>query len=104
MLFTPFIFRLVYACGCFARWSYRGAIYNKVEDFAMEFYSDGIGGVTFEGYSLFHTGKSGMYEGNCLLSNEAIRKQLSQYVPLETLTDLVEPFEMQTFYADRNCL
>lgn len=63
-------------------------IYNKVEDFAMEFYSDGIGGVTFEGYSLFHTGKSGMYEGNCLLSNEAIRKQLSQYVPLETLTDL----------------
>ena len=63
-------------------------IYNKVEDFAMEFYSDGIGGVTFEGYSLFHTGKSGMYEGNCLLSNEAIRKQLSQYVSLETLTDL----------------
>ncbi len=29
-----------------------------------------------------------MYEGNRLLSNEAIRKQLSQYVPLEALTDL----------------
>ena len=36
-------------------------IYNKVEDFAMEFYSDGAGEVTFAGYSLFHTGKSGMY-------------------------------------------
>ncbi|WP_195406528.1 hypothetical protein [Bacteroides congonensis] len=63
-------------------------IYNKVEDFAMEFYSDGAGEVTFAGYSLFHTGKSGMYEGNCLLSNEAIRKQLSQYVPSEVLTAL----------------
>lgn len=63
-------------------------IYNKVADFAMEFYSDGAGEVTFEGYSLFHTGKSGMYEGNCLLSNEAIRKQLSQYVLSEVLTDL----------------
>ena len=63
-------------------------IYNKVEDFAMEFYSDGAGELTFVGYSLFHTGKSGMYEGNCLLSNEAIRKQLAQYVPLEALMDL----------------
>ena len=63
-------------------------IYNKVEDFAMEFYSDGTGEVTFMGYSLFHTGKSGMYEGNRLLSNEAIWKQLSQYVPSKALTDL----------------
>lgn len=63
-------------------------VYNKVEDFAMEFYSDGTGEVTFAGYSLFRTGKSGMYEGNHLLSCEAIRKQLSQYVPLEILTDL----------------
>ena len=63
-------------------------IYNKVEDFAMEFYSDGAGELTFVGYSLFHTGKSGMYEGNCLLSNGAIRKQLAQYVPLEALMDL----------------
>lgn len=63
-------------------------IYNKVEDFAMEFYSDGAGELTFVGYSLFHTGKSGMYEGNCLLSNEAIRKKLAQYIPLEALMDL----------------
>ena len=57
-------------------------IYNKVEDFALEFYSDGAGEVTFAGYSLFRTGKSGMYEGNYLLSNEAIRGKLSQYVPV----------------------
>ena len=63
-------------------------IYNKVEDFALEFYSDGAGEVTFAGYSLFRTGKSGMYEGNYLLSNEAIRGKLSQYVPLGALTDL----------------
>ena len=63
-------------------------IYNKVEDFAMEFYSDGAGELTFVGYSLFHTGKSGMYEGNRLLSNGAIRKQLAQYIPLEALMDL----------------
>lgn len=60
-------------------------IYNKVEDFAMEFYSDGAGEVTFAGYSLFHTGKSGMYEGNRLLSNRSIRGLLSQYVPLDAL-------------------
>ena len=54
----------------------------------MEFYSDGTGEVTFMGYSLFHTGKSGMYEGNRLLSNEAIWKQLSQYIPSKVLTDL----------------
>lgn len=63
-------------------------IYNKVEDFALEFYSDGAGEVMFAGYSLFRTGKSGMYEGNYLLSNEAIRGKLSQYVPLGALTDL----------------
>lgn len=63
-------------------------IYNKVEDFAMEFYSDGAGKVTLAGYSLFSTGRSGMYEGNRLLSNEDIRKRLSQYVPSEVLTDL----------------
>lgn len=63
-------------------------IYNKVEDFAMEFYSDGAGEVAFAGYSLFRTGKSGMYEGNYLLSNDTIRRQLSQYVPLATLAVL----------------
>ena len=87
-IFTPFI-----SGWCTRVAASQGGIiaepmYNKVEDFAMEFYSDGTGEVTFMGYSLFHTGKSGMYEGNRLLSNEAIWKQLSQYVPSKVLTDL----------------
>jgi hypothetical protein len=68
-------------------------IYNKVEDFAMEFYADGRGGVAFVGYSLFRTGRSGMYEGNTLLSDVAIRKRLSTYVPVETLTLLQARWE-----------
>ena len=56
-------------------------IYNKVEDFAMEFYSDGQGTVAFAGYSLFRTGGSGMYDGNDLLSNTRILETFSVYVP-----------------------
>ena len=59
------------------------AIYNKVEDFAMEFYADGRGRVVFAGYSVFHTGGSGMYAGNDLLSDEKILQKLSAYVPQE---------------------
>lgn len=58
-------------------------IYNKVEDFAMEFYADGRGRVVFAGYSVFHTGGSGMYAGNDLLSDEKILQKLSAYVPQE---------------------
>lgn len=63
-------------------------IYNKVEDFAMEFYSDGMGCVRFAGYSLFHAGKSGVYEGNLLLSDEEILHRLLGYVPLDSLSVL----------------
>ena len=58
-------------------------LYNKVEDFAMEFYADGRGRVVFAGYSVFHTGGSGMYAGNDLLSDEKILQKLSAYVPQE---------------------
>lgn len=60
-------------------------IYNKVEDFAMEFRSDGCGRTTFAGYSLFRTGGSGTYESSVLASNEEIERRLSVYVPLEEL-------------------
>lgn len=56
-------------------------IYNKVEDFAMEFLSDGVGRVVFAGYSLFATGSGGAYEGNLLLPDAAIEQRLSQRVP-----------------------
>lgn len=60
-------------------------IYNKVEDFAMEFYSDGKGRVTFAGYSLFRTHISGAYEGNLLLPDAEIERRLSAYVPMALL-------------------
>lgn len=63
-------------------------VYNKTEDFAMEFYSNGNGNVHFVGFSLFHTNKSGMYTSNLLLSNEEILQYLSTYVPIEELIQL----------------
>ena len=63
-------------------------IYNKVEDFAMEFLSDGAGQVAFAGYSLFATAGSGGYEGNLLLSDAEIEQRLSQYVPCGALQEL----------------
>ncbi len=63
-------------------------IYNKVEDFAMEFYLDGTGEISFAGYSAFQTSGSGMYAGNELLSDEKILAKLSAYVPREEFTGL----------------
>lgn len=60
-------------------------IYDKVQDFAMEFYADGRGGIRFVGYSLFDTHASGAYQGNRLMSDEAIEQHLSSYIPLEAL-------------------
>ena len=68
-------------------------IYNKVEDFAMEFYANGSGVVTFAGYSLFRTGGSGMYAGNELLSDEKILHKLSKYVPIEKLLGVQKRLE-----------
>lgn len=70
-------------------------IYNKVEDFAMEFYADGEGKVVFAGYSLFHTGGSGMYAGNDLLPDEKIVCKLSEYVPKEELSRLKSCLEKE---------
>lgn len=60
-------------------------IYNKVEDFAMEFFSDGAGRVAFGGYSLFRTGSNGAYAGNLLLPDTEIERKLSRYVPSAAL-------------------
>ena len=58
--------------------------YNKVLDFAMEFYV-ADGSIGYVGYSLFETDSRGIYKGNCLASNEAIEKRLSVYVNPEIL-------------------
>ena len=41
-------------------------LYDKLHDFAMEFFSDGEGHVTYRGLSLFTTHSNGAYKGNLL--------------------------------------
>ena len=54
-------------------------IYNKVCDFAMEFYSSSEGDITFAGYSLFETDDFGNYKQNILMSDVGIEEQLLSY-------------------------
>jgi hypothetical protein len=63
--------------------------YNKVEDFAMEFYV-GHEDVSFVGYSLFETDCRGIYKGNVLASNAMIEEELSVYVSLDVLASVRE--------------
>lgn len=65
-------------------------IYNKVLDFAMEFYSNGRGRAVFAGYSLFTTNDKGGYMGNRLLRNESIERCIEQYVSLASLVKIRE--------------
>ena len=60
-------------------------IYNKVEDFAMEFCSDGEGRVCFVGYSLFRTSDGGAYDANWLMTDGEVEHRLSTYVPVAAL-------------------
>ena len=63
-------------------------IYNKVEDFAMEFVIKPDGEVVFEGYSLFGTDGRGRYWGNRVLSAFAFEDYMSRYVSVEALHNL----------------
>lgn len=68
-------------------------LYNKVCDFAMEFYADGNGSVSFVGYSLFDADAHGNYKGNFLLSDGQIKKILSQYIPDEVFDNVCRTME-----------
>lgn len=64
-------------------------IYNKVCDFAMEFYSSPQGNVSFAGYSLFETDDFGNYKQNVLMSDEGIETYLLSYdIQLDTLREV----------------
>lgn len=66
--------------------------YDKVEDFALEFCSDGRGHIDFIGYSLFQTNDRGAYMGNILLPDEGIEEWMIHYytISVETLHRLKE--------------
>lgn len=59
-------------------------VYDRVQDFAMEFMVDGSG-ARFLGYSLFMTSQRGAYEGNLCLCREQSERILSRWLPLELL-------------------
>lgn len=67
--------------------------YNKVCDFAVEFYSDGKGGVSSLGLSVFHT-VNGKYTGNVIATEEEKRMRLSRYVDMELLDSVVRNAEI----------
>jgi hypothetical protein len=58
---------------------------DKALDFAMEFYSDGRGGVKYEGLSLFDTDVKGNYTGNILASQFVLEEKLFELVDREYL-------------------
>lgn len=68
-------------------------MYRKIVDFAMQFYKEPDGRVTFRGYSCFQTNASGAYEGNLLLSDADIEKLLSEYIPVTSLHELQRELE-----------
>ena len=63
--------------------------YNKVKDFGMEFHSDGQGGISYLGLSLFHT-VNGAYTGNILATEAAKRSMISTYIPDDLIENIKE--------------
>ena len=61
--------------------------YNKVQDFAMEFYVQN-GQCRFIGYSLFSTNDHGRYEESILMKDERIEELLEQYIPCVALHEV----------------
>ena len=83
-------------------------IYDKVEDFAMEFVINSWGAVVFEGYSLFATDGRGRYLGNRVLSSAAFEEYMSRYVSVEGLhalrRRLISLLEVYAEAGYRGCL
>ncbi|MCD8297617.1 MAG: hypothetical protein LUC88_08590 [Prevotella sp.] len=58
--------------------------YNKVKDFAMEFYSYGDGNIEYKGISVFDT-NNGIYTGNVIASEVKKLSIVRKYIPDEIL-------------------
>lgn len=61
--------------------------YDKVEDFAMEFFSDGLGQVNYQGLSVFRT-THGAYTGNVLATEADKQQMMSRYIPVSVLLEV----------------
>lgn len=63
---------------------------DKVQDFAMEFYSDGQGEVRYEGLSVFNTEERGSYTGNVLEEQGTMLQRVTRLTGEETYTRIQE--------------
>ncbi|MGL4780012.1 MAG: hypothetical protein ACRCXN_04165 [Bacteroidales bacterium] len=63
---------------------------EKIQDFAMQFYMDKDGKVTYRGLSLFFTNDYGQYQGNYILSDVQIEDILCKYVSKAELEQVKE--------------
>jgi hypothetical protein len=70
-------------------------VYDKVVDFAMEFYADADGKVRFAGYSLFHTAPNGAYDSNLLTTDADIEDRLAQCISLRVLYEVRNALEKE---------
>ena len=61
--------------------------YNKVKDFGMEFFSDGVGGIDYLGLSVFHT-TNGAYTGNILATEKVKREMISHYISMDLIENI----------------
>lgn len=66
---------------------------DKIFDFALEFYSDGLSTLTFLGLSAFQTGQGGEYKGNYVGDQDFIRNQIESYID----TTLFEEVKKELF-------
>ena len=63
---------------------------DKVQDFAMEFYSDGQGTVRYEGLSVFNTEERGSYTGNILEEQSTMLSRITRFTGEETYSRIQE--------------
>lgn len=66
--------------------------YNRMADFAAEFYAHDSGRVEFEGISVFHT-QNGKYTGNVIADEEEKRFRLARYVDTDLLDVIIGRIE-----------
>ena len=68
-------------------------VYDKVADFAMEFYSDGSS-VKFKGYSVFYNNAQFSYDTALVASEEMLEQKISSFIDREDLLTVREMMEV----------
>lgn len=66
---------------------------NKVKDFAMEFFSDGQGHVSYAGLSLFST-LNGAYTGNIVAPEADKEAMLAAFLPIQVLHEVQRQLQL----------